>query len=173
MTRINQMKNPKAVPTKMLKIFEELTSLTNNFCSQYLNDEYAEMARKIAAALCRKRISPIQSGNLQTWAAGIIHSICTINFGFDRSQQPSINSKEISAHFGRAQSTISSKSKEVRQLLKMNQWDHNWLLPSRVIDSPMVWLISLNGFIVDARRLPRHIQEEAVEKGIIPYVPQS
>jgi hypothetical protein len=33
-------------------------------------------------------------------------------------------------------------------------------------------MISLNGFIVDARELPRHIQEEAAEKGIIPYFPE-
>jgi hypothetical protein len=33
------------------------------------------------------------------------------------------------------------------------------------------WLISVNGFIVDSRRMPCPIQEEAYRKGIIPYIP--
>ena len=35
----------------------------------------------------------------------------------------------------------------------------------------MAWNVMLNGFIVDARRLPRHLQEEAYRKGLIPYLP--
>ncbi len=38
-------------------------------------------------------------------------------------------------------------------------------------DSSLVWMVSLNGFIIDARSLPREIQEEAVDKGLIPYLP--
>ena len=95
-----------------------------------------------------------------------------MNFGFDKSQKPSTCAKDLCTYFKQGQSTISSKSQEIRQLLKMSQWDHNWILPSRVADSPLLWMISPNGFIVDARELPRHIQEEAVEKGIIPYLPE-
>jgi hypothetical protein len=32
-------------------------------------------------------------------------------------------------------------------------------------------MISVNGFIVDARRLKREVQEEAFRKGLVPYVP--
>lgn len=35
----------------------------------------------------------------------------------------------------------------------------------------MAWLISVNGFIVDARNLPREVQEIALAKGLIPYNP--
>ena len=35
----------------------------------------------------------------------------------------------------------------------------------------MVWMIEVNGFVVDARHLRREIQEEAYRKGLIPYVP--
>jgi len=33
-------------------------------------------------------------------------------------------------------------------------------------------MITVNGFIVDARSLPRPIQEEAYRKGLIPYLPK-
>jgi hypothetical protein len=35
----------------------------------------------------------------------------------------------------------------------------------------MVWMLSVNGVILDARNLPRELQEEAFEKGLIPYIP--
>jgi hypothetical protein len=36
----------------------------------------------------------------------------------------------------------------------------------------MVWMIQVNGFMVDARSLEREIQEEALRKGLIPYIPE-
>ena len=35
----------------------------------------------------------------------------------------------------------------------------------------MAWMIQVNGFVVDARRLKREVQEEAFRKGLIPYIP--
>ncbi len=37
--------------------------------------------------------------------------------------------------------------------------------------SPMVWLIQVDGFVLDARHVPVEIQVQAFEKGIIPYIP--
>ncbi len=59
----------------------------------------------------------------------------------------------------------------VRDLLKMSQMDPNWCLPSKMDSNPMVWTIMYNGLIVDARALPRAIQEVAYQKGLIPYIP--
>jgi len=33
-----------------------------------------------------------------------------------------------------------------------------------------VWQIMINGLVVDARDAPREIQEEAVRRGLIPYL---
>jgi hypothetical protein len=35
----------------------------------------------------------------------------------------------------------------------------------------MAWMISVNGFVLDARHLKREVQEEALRKGLIPYIP--
>ena len=35
----------------------------------------------------------------------------------------------------------------------------------------MAWMIQINGFLVDARILKREFQEEALRKGLIPYIP--
>jgi hypothetical protein len=36
----------------------------------------------------------------------------------------------------------------------------------------MAWMIQVNGFLVDARFLKREIQEEALRKGLISYIPE-
>jgi hypothetical protein len=55
--------------------------------------------------------------------------------------------------------------------LKIRQFDWRWCLPSRLADNPLAWLIELDGFIVDARHVSRDIQEEALRRGLIPYLP--
>jgi hypothetical protein len=73
--------------------------------------------------------------------------------------------------FGIGQSTGQAKSKLVRNLLNMGQLDPEWTLPSRVADNPMVWMLMVDGMVVDIRRMPRELQEAAFAKGLIPYIP--
>jgi hypothetical protein len=58
-------------------------------------------------------------------------------------------------------------------LLHIDLMDPEWTLPSRIDDNPMVWMISVNGLILDARYVPREIQEAAYRKGLIPYIPST
>ena len=148
--------------------FEEITKLTDAFCSQYLNAEYAQMSRQLAAALCRKRPSPLVSGQAKSWACGIVHALGLVNFLYDSSQTPHIKASELYKHFGIAESTGQGKSKTIRDLMNMSQMDPNWCLPSMIERNPMVWLISVDGFIMDVRSCSRAIQEEAFRKGLIP-----
>lgn len=52
-------------------ILEAIVRLTNEFCHEHLNDEYAELCRKLAEKLSRKRPSPLLSGKPATWAAAL------------------------------------------------------------------------------------------------------
>ena len=83
------------------------------------------------------------------------------------------NASELYKKFGIGQSTGQSKSKTVRDLLNMYQSDPNWTLPSRFDNNPMVWMLSVNGMIVEIRSMPREAQEIAFEKGLIPYIPDN
>jgi hypothetical protein len=69
------------------------------------------------------------------------------------------------------ESNGQGKAKAIRDLLKIRQFDFHWMLRRRVEESPMAWMISVNGFMLDARRLRPEIQEEAFQKGLIPYLP--
>jgi hypothetical protein len=56
-------------------------------------------------------------------------------------------------------------------MLKIRTFAPEWTLPSRMDDNPMVWMLEINGFVMDARHAPREAQEIAFEKGLIPYIP--
>jgi len=56
-------------------------------------------------------------------------------------------------------------------MLKIRQFDHRWTLPSKMEDIPAMWMLEINGFILDVRRCPRDVQRAAFEKGLIPYIP--
>jgi len=159
------------VPQAMRPTYEALIALTDAFCTEHLNEEYAEVCRQMAAALCRKRPSPLQSGSLQTWAGGIVHLVGSINFLFDRASKPYLSAADLAAAFGIAKSTTGNKAAQIRQALKIRNLDWHWALPSKRSDYPGAWLIEFDGFIIDARQAPPEIQEEAFRKGFIPYLP--
>ena len=159
------------VPKEMQARFDEITQLTDAFSQAYLNDEYAQLCREVTATLCRKRPSPLTGGKAATWACGVIHAVGTVNFLFDASQTPHISASQIWEFFGLSSSTMQAKSKQIRDLLGMYQMDPDWTIPSMVDKNPLIWMIQVNGLIIDARHAPRHIQEEAFRKGLIPYIP--
>ena len=56
-------------------------------------------------------------------------------------------------------------------MLKIRPFDPDWTLPGRMDDNPLIWMIEVNGLILDTRSCPREAQEVAFEKGLIPYIP--
>ena len=159
------------VPKPMQDTFNAIVALTDAFCREHLDDEYAQLAHQATAALCRKRPSPLAKGHLHAWACGIIYALGFVNFLFDRSQVPSMGAAELCAAFGVSKSTGAAKSKVVRAALDMRQMDPRWYRPSKMEENPVAWLMMVDGFAVDARQMPQDIQEVAYERGLIPYMP--
>jgi hypothetical protein len=88
-----------------------LTGLTDRFCAEHLDREYADMARCAIAALCRKRPSPLTSGHPQTWACAVLYALGQINFLHDKSTTPYMAMADLCGHFGIAPSTGGNKAK--------------------------------------------------------------
>ena len=38
-------------------------------------------------------------------------------------------------------------------------------------DNPMIWMLEVNGFMMDIRTCPREVLKIAFQKGLIPYIP--
>ena len=152
-------------------VLEVIVAMTDQFCRERLNEEYAVLCRRLAEKLARKRPSPLLSGKPNTWACGIVRTIGWVNFLDDSSRRPHLKLTAIDKAFGVAESTGQGKSKAIRTMLKIRQFDHRWTLPSRMDDSPLIWMLEVNGLIMDIRRCPREAQLVAFEKGLIPYIP--
>lgn len=167
--------NRTAKSTTVLRAYEgiyrDVTALTDRFCEKHLNDEYARLARFAIAALCRKRPSPLVTGALETWACAVVYALGQVNFLSDKSRDPCMTMHQLCARFGVADSTAANKAKRVRDALGMRHWDHRWILPSRHDSTMAMWLVEVNGIAVDARWLPRPLQEAAFKRGLIPYIP--
>jgi hypothetical protein len=160
-----------SVPKNMRATYEGIVALTEPFCRDYLNGEYCELANCMAAALCRKRPSPVISGSVQTWACAILYALGKINFLSDRSQQPYMTMADLCTEFGVGQSTASAKANIILRALKTHQLDPKWSLPSLLNMNPLAWMVEINGILIDLRDMPRDVQEIAYAKGLIPYIP--
>ena len=73
--------------------------------------------------------------------------------------------------FGISKSTATIKVRSIEKLMNISYFDLRWTLPSRMESNPLVWMLNLNGFAVDIRKMPMELQEEAFERGLIPFIP--
>jgi hypothetical protein len=160
-----------AVPKIVQPRFDEIVGLIDAVCRAHLTEEYATVARELATALARKRPSPLLRGHSRTWACGLTYTIGGVNFLFDPAQQPHVRGNDLCALFEVSQSAGATKSREIMRLFDIVPLDPRWSLPSRLADNPLVWMILVNGVMVDIRMMPRELQEQAYELGLIPFVP--
>ena len=146
--------------------------MTDAFCREFLDDEYATLCRKLAGILARKRPSPLIRGKPESWASGIVR--------VDRLGQLPQRPQPAAPHEDEPTSTSgwASRRRPARPRRRRSaSWSRsapstpNGRCPAGWSENPLAWMIQVNGLIVDARRLPREIQEEAFRKGLIPYIP--
>lgn len=164
-------KTSDKVPHGMKAVFDAMVKQIDEICEKYLNEEYASLAREVAAVLARKRPSPLLGGKIEAWSCGILYALGYVNFLFDSSCEPYLSADQLCRLFGVSKATGYNKSKTVRDLLRMVQLDPRWCLESLLDENPLAWMIEVNGIAVDARMMSLEIQQIAFERGLIPYIP--
>ncbi len=162
-----------SVPKKMLPVYESVTEWTDSFCQTNLSEEYAGVARDMTAAMARKRPSPLLQGQTKSWACDILLAVGRVNFLFDPSQEPHLTVAEFCKRFGVSQSTAFAKAAQIEKALKMSPMDTKWILPSKLDDHPLAWLVEVDGIVADVRMLPREFQELILRAGLIPRLPST
>lgn len=155
---------------EMKKALGEVVALTDNFCREHLNEEYGQTCSDMALELAELEI-PINRGKAAGWASGVVHAVGYVNFLHDPSQSPHITSAELAKGFGVSQGTMQSKSKIIRDALDLMPLDPDWCLDAMLEENPLIWMLDVDGFIVDIRMAPREAQERAYQLGLIPFIP--
>src|ERR1700726_4211722 len=133
---MNSPNGLKSVPRRMLPIYQKIVAVADDVCHRHLNQEYREFAHMMTAALCRKRPSPLTSGQPRTWAAGIVYALGRVNFLSDRSTYPHMTTVDLCTAFGVSESTVHSKARAIEEALAIGPLDPRWTLPSFVVVAP-------------------------------------
>ncbi len=131
------------IPPKMEKKYTEITTITDRCCKEFLNDDYLELSRKLTKTLCCCEPSPLNKGRVKSWACGIVRTIGHVNFLGDSSFEPYMRMKDLSQKMGVSDSTASSKSKQIRDLLEIVQMDPDWCTPDLLENNPLLQLKSM------------------------------
>jgi len=158
------------IDKKLEQAYAAVVELTANFCDKYLNEDYKELCEEMAVELVEVGV-PINKGRPASWASGIVHALGWVNFLQDPAQSPHMSSTQVAEGFGVSPQTMLSKSRIIRDELELLPMDPDWCIPAMLADNPLVWMIDVGGFLIDARYVPREIQVKAYRLGLIPFIP--
>ena len=156
------------IPAALRDRARAILAITDQACSQHLDDEYARVCRQLVGRLARKRPSPLTRGDTRIWAAAAIYAVGQINFLFDRSQQPHMTADQLAACLGVVKTTMANKAALINKTLNLGVFEPDLTRPAMLEQHPLAWLVEVDGLIVDARMLPLGLQEEARRRGLIP-----
>ena len=163
-------KGTEDIHDKAFNAAERIVELTDAFCLNHLNEDYRELCEDLTWGAYEEGL-PLEKGKPASWAGGIVHAIGFINFLQDPGQSPHMTSAQLAEGFGVSQQTMLTKSKIIRDEFGLMQMDPDWCLPSMIGDNPLVWMLEVDGLIIDARTAPLEFQQEAYRLGLIPYIP--
>jgi len=162
---------PEPLSKKTQAKYQDILKQIEAVCKEHLNQEYAEISQDMAEELLEFRPCPFDKGRASSWAAGLVYAVGQVNFLFDPSQNPHLSAGDLAKKFDVSQGTASSKAKEIRDLLDLMPFHPDWTIRSNMDQNPLIWMFNIDGMMVDIRSLPRAIQEQAYNQGLIPYIP--
>ena len=156
------------VPHAVRPSADQVVAVTDAVCRAHLDMEYVGLCRAVVGRLGRKRPSPLTRGEVRIWAAGVVYAVGQLNFVFELSQSPHTTADQL----GVKKTTMANKARLIRDTLKLSHFDGQFMRRDLVEASPLTWLLQVDGMLVDIRQAPRHLQVQAFESGLIPYVPE-
>lgn len=162
MSQCKHHKTVKIDKQNLLDRQQRILELGKEFCSKKLDEEYFELKERLVRKLGRKRNPPFETGQPQVWAAAIIHALGTINFLFDKSFESYVSIDDINLFFGTSKSTTGNKSKQIRDMLKLDLWDKEFSTKKMQSSNPyasLVMLVMVDGLIVPVDTLPEQYQQ--------------
>ncbi len=100
-----------------------------------------------------------------------MYAAARVNFLTDPRNDPHMTAEEIAAGFGVSPATMYFKKPSGSRRPRINPFDPDFTIASRLEDNPIVWFLKVNGVMMDIRDAPRGAPVVAFENGLIPYIP--
>src|SRR5262249_8200412 len=158
------------LPPQLKPRVGEITGVTDAFCRDHLNDEYCILCQKVVAAAAEVGL-PLTSGKAAGWAGGVVAAVGFANFLGDPSQPFHMTTEEMARKIGISPATLHNKSKAIRDALDIVRFDPRFATRPMTDQNPFTWILMVDGMPMDIRTAPRGAQEEALRRGLIPYIP--
>lgn len=158
--KLAMAKDVSRIPEAVRPARDRVVALTDEFCRERLDDDFAALCREMADVLARKRPSPLARGKAESWACGIVLAVGFANFmNSDRSQPHYMPPADVYDGFGVSKATGASKSLEIRRMLDVHRLSPEWTLPSLMERNPLAQLAGLANGSMDVRSLPVEMLE--------------
>ena len=93
---------------------EKLTEMLEDFCDEYLNEEYKQLSLELVEEMSQSRSVPFKRGKLEVWASAILYAIAQNYSLFDESNEVYITRKDILNYFNTTQSNVSIKAINIK-----------------------------------------------------------
>lgn len=138
------------VPAALLPRAAAVVEVTDRFCAEHLDLEYADLCRRLIGRLGRKRPSPLERGDLRIWAAAVVYTIGSLNFLFDPSQRPHLSASQLCRLMDVSEATVANKSRRIRDQLQLVPFDPELSRREIAEHSPFRTLVEVDGLIVPA-----------------------
>lgn len=98
------------IPAGLRDRVAAVVAIADDACAQALDVEYQTLARRLIAALGRKRPSPLARGRPEIWAGGVLWRLGRANRLFSRNARPHVTGEQLAAAVGAKVGTIAAKA---------------------------------------------------------------
>lgn len=119
-----------AIPKALRPRTAEIAARVRDLCDAMLDPHHEEVAVAVVAALARKRPSPLLRGGRDLWAAAAVHTVVAANGGFVSDANTAVSADAFARAAGVSRRSLENKSRDVRRLLGITPFHHDWLLPA-------------------------------------------
>jgi hypothetical protein len=140
--------------------YQAIAQAIDHICDRWdgsLPEHLTPQAKSVAVALGQQPDAPIQRGQPAVWAAGILHAIAIVTERFDPGHHTPLIAADL---YNAAQVSASAairRSKQIRDRITFE-----------IVQPPPPPMVSVSGLAIEAQLLPRSLQQQAIQRGLIP-----
>lgn len=139
--------------------YEAIAQAIDEICDRWadsLPSHLTPQAKSVAVALGQQEDVPIQRGQANVWAAGILHAIATVTERFDPEHPSSLVATDLYQAAEVSASATIRRSKQIRDRITFE-----------IVQPPPPPMVSVSGLAIEARLLPRSLRQQAIQRGLI------
>ena len=137
---------------------QKILDLVGEFCAKQLDEEYSELTERLIK-LGLKEIHRLRQANHKYGLPQSYTRLGQLIFYLTSHLNRMFLLTTSTHFFGTSKSTTGNKSKQIRDLLKLDLWDNEFSTKRMRNSNPYANLVMVDGLIVPVNTLPEQFQQ--------------